>query len=66
MNCPYCQRTVYGLTGMQEAQAFTRHLGRCRRNPNNIVLTDGHRTAVTPLRRQTLTDACEIRAGAGQ
>jgi 2-C-methyl-D-erythritol 4-phosphate cytidylyltransferase len=66
MNCPYCKKTVYGLTGLQEAQAFTKHLRRCRKNPNNIVISDGNRTAVTPKRVQGLVEALEIRAGAGQ
>lgn len=66
MNCPYCTKTVYGFTGLQEAKAFEKHLRRCRKNPNNIVMTDGRRTVVTPKCPQTLTDALEIRANDGQ
>lgn len=66
MNCPYCQREVFGFTGFQEAEKFQRHLGKCRKNPNNIVLRDGRRTAVVPKRSQNLNDALEIRADSGQ
>lgn len=66
MNCPYCKKTVYGLTGLQEAQAFEKHLRKCRKNPNNLVLTDGNRTVVTPKRGQNLVEALEIRADSGQ
>jgi len=66
MNCPYCQKRIPGMTGLQEAQAFRKHLPRCRKNPNNIALTDGRRTAVTPIQDQSLVDAVEIRAGSGQ
>lgn len=66
MNCPYCQKRVYGFTGLQEAQAFEKHLRKCRKNPNNIVISDGRRTAVTPKRTQTFMDALEIREGSGQ
>lgn len=66
MNCPYCQRDVYGMTGLQELQKFQKHLARCRKNPNNIVLTDGIKTVVTPIRNQNLNDALEIRHDSGQ
>lgn len=54
------------MTGLQEAIAFEKHLRKCRKNPNNIVISDGEKTAVTPKRTQTLTDALEIRANSGQ
>lgn len=66
MKCPYCERRVRGVTGLQELQAFQKHLPRCRKNPNNIVLSDGRRTVVVPLKRQTMNDALEIRAESGQ
>jgi hypothetical protein len=66
MNCPYCSKDIYGLTGLQEAQAFQRHLGKCRKNPNNIVLSDGRKTVVSPKRCQNLMDALSIRADSGQ
>jgi hypothetical protein len=66
MNCPYCQKTIAGFTGLLEAQRFQKHLGKCRKNPNNVVLSDGVRTVVTPLSRQTLQDAVQIRNDSGQ
>jgi len=66
MNCPYCHRDIYAFTGLQELQKFEKHLARCKKNPNNVVLTDGKRTAVTPKRCQNLKDALEIRAASGQ
>ena len=66
MNCPYCGKDAYGLTGFQEAQAFEKHLRRCRRNPVNIVLKAGRKVAVVPVRTQSLKEALEIRAESGQ
>jgi hypothetical protein len=66
MNCPYCKQAVYGMTGFQEVQAFEKHLRRCRKNPNNIVLRDGKRAAVVPIKPQSVMDALNIRADSGQ
>lgn len=66
MNCPYCNKVIHGWTGLQELQAFNRHLPKCKKNPANIVLTDGKKTAVVPLREQTLNDALNIRHDSGQ
>jgi hypothetical protein len=66
MNCPYCQKMIAGFTGLLEAQRFQKHLARCRKNPNNIVMTDGVRTVVTPKRHQGLHEAVSIRCNSGQ
>ncbi len=66
MNCPYCQREIFGWTGMQELQKFQKHLPKCRKNPNNLVLSDGKRTVITPKKEQTFLEALEIRAESGQ
>ena len=67
MKCPHCTKDVYGLTGLQEIQAFHKHLRKCRKNPVNIVLPDaGGRKVVTPLRDQSMMEALEIRADSGQ
>lgn len=66
MNCPYCKRKVNGLTGFDELRKFAAHLARCRKNPDNIVLTDGHKTVVTSVKYQTMNDALEIRSKSGQ
>lgn len=66
MICPYCQKDIYGLTGFQEILAFNKHLRKCRRNPGNVVISDGRRTAVTPIKEQTMLDALNISAESGQ
>jgi hypothetical protein len=66
MNCPYCHRLIYGMTGLQEAMKFERHLKSCRKNPNNAVIRDGKRSAATPIRHQGLMDALKIREASGQ
>lgn len=66
MNCPYCRVMLNGLTGLRELQKFQRHLRRCRKNPANIMLTDGRRTVVVPCGRQDLGEALKIRYESGQ
>lgn len=66
MNCPYCNRRIDAFTGLQELQKFERHLGKCRKNPNNMVLSDGKKTVIAAKRCQNLNDALEIRAESGQ
>lgn len=65
MNCPYCNKRVIGMTGLQEAQNFRKHLNKCRKNPDNAVLSDGKTTVMT-AKRHTLMDALEVRAASGQ
>lgn len=66
VNCPYCQKDIFGMTGFQEILAFNKHLRKCRKNPGNIVISDGMRTAVTPIKEQDVLDALNIRAEIGQ
>jgi hypothetical protein len=67
MNCPYCEKTVFGMTGLQEVRNFEKHLRTCRKNPANIVLPDaGGKSVLMPLWRQNLMEALEIRADSGQ
>jgi hypothetical protein len=66
MNCPYCHKIINAWTGLQELQKFQKHLRRCRKNPGNVVLSDGHKTVVTPVEDQGLREALEIRAASGQ
>lgn len=65
MNCPHCKNEIFGMTGFQEALAFSKHLRRCRKAPGNIALSDGERTVVVspPI---TLMDALKQRADSGQ
>lgn len=66
MKCPYCSKEVNGWTGLQELQKFEKHLRRCRKNPNNMVLSDGRKTVIAAKRCQNLNDALEIRHASGQ
>lgn len=65
MNCPYCKARVHGMTGFQEALAFRKHLGRCKKNPANLPISDGLRTVLIDS-QPTIHDALEIRAEIGQ
>lgn len=53
------------MTGFIEAQNFNKHLNKCKKNPNRIVLTDGKNT-VSVTCGHTLKDALEIRVESGQ
>jgi len=72
MNCPYCQRHIYGLTGLIELRKFEKHLRRCRKNPVNKVLRacgesgKGRKKTIVISGNQTLEDALNIRADSGQ
>jgi hypothetical protein len=66
VKCPYCRKFVIGITGHDELYKFHEHLGRCKRNPNNVVMTDGVRTVVTPRRVQGIGEALDIRAKSKQ
>lgn len=66
MDCPYCKKDIYGMTGLQEAIKFQSHLRKCRKNPNNIVTIVNGKTIVDQRKDQHLMDALEIRAASGQ
>ncbi len=66
MDCPYCKKDIYGLTGLMELQKFHKHLSKCRKNPKNktVVSTDGSLVKVKD--NATMYDALQIRAESGQ
>lgn len=66
MNCPFCQKRIFGMTGLQEAQAFRKHLPKCRKNPNNVSLSDGKRRVTVADREYHLMDAVKLRSESGQ
>lgn len=49
-----------------ELQKFNKHLPKCRKNPNNILLSDGRKVVVTPISEQGMNDALTIRHESGQ
>lgn len=66
MNCPYCHKGINAWTGLQEAKKLQTHLYKCRKNPRNVVLTDGKCTVVAAGGGQGLLEALEVRAKSGQ
>lgn len=66
MDCPYCKKDIYGMTGLQELQKFHKHLPKCRKNPaNKIVVTEGG-DIEKRKDNSTMYDALQIRAESGQ
>jgi len=66
MDCPYCKKNIEALTGLQEVVKFEKHLKKCRKNPNNIVVSAFGKTAIVPKKNQDMIDALNIRADSGQ
>lgn len=64
MKCPFCNKQIFGFTGLQEAHKFQKHLNRCRKNPDN-TLSDG-KQSVSLGKSYNLNDALEQRAKSGQ
>jgi hypothetical protein len=65
MECPYCKKDIYGLTGFQEAIAFNKHLRKCKKNPSRQTFVEGNKI-VEKNKPTTLLDALNIRAESGQ
>jgi hypothetical protein len=55
MNCPYCGKEIYAVTGLQEIQKFQKHLRKCKK------VSDSDRLATTDM-----TAALNARANSGQ
>lgn len=64
MNCPYCKKEIYALTGLQELQKFQKHLRKCTKKTDAVILTDG--TIIDPINKADLLTALEIRAKSEQ
>ena len=67
MECPYCKKDVYGMTGFQELQAFNKHLRKCKkvpRSPHTLVSSKGETLQVN--NPTDMYEALEIRAHSGQ
>ena len=32
MKCPYCNKEIYGITGLQEIRKFMKHLPKCKKH----------------------------------
>lgn len=67
MNCPYCNKLVYGMTGLQEALKFEKHLKKCKKNPNLVRIKDDETgVEIVVNRKGGLLNALEARAESGQ
>lgn len=66
MNCPHCNKIIDAMTGFQEASKFQKHLGKCRKNPNNIVLSYGNNKVTVSLKEESLFDALKLRSDSNQ
>lgn len=64
MNCPYCNKEIFGWTGLQELQAFQKHLRKCKKRDNPVVANNGEIVPAAPS--SGMLDALEIRAKSGQ
>ncbi|GJQ43699.1 MAG: hypothetical protein JETCAE03_31970 [Ignavibacteriaceae bacterium] len=64
MNCPHCNKEIFGWTGLQELQKFQKHLDKCRKNPDRKICITKEGKLVMPL--TTMDEALEKRADSGQ
>ncbi len=70
MNCPYCKKYIYALTGLQELQKFQKHLINCKKNPNRKIVNNSDYPEFGPktinLTSCSIKEALNIRAESGQ
>lgn len=66
MKCPYCNKYIHALTGLQELQKFQNHLRACKKHPDRVKIVDSEGN----LRQQTpnpdMNQALKIRHESGQ
>lgn len=66
MECPFCKKEIYAMTGLQEIQKFEKHLKTCRKNPKRkVVVTESGDLAIE-VRPTGMLEALQIRADSGQ
>lgn len=64
MNCPYCNKQIFGLTGLIELRNFQKHLRKCKKKDKPVVSPSGN---VIPACESTdMLNALEIRANSDQ
>jgi|GEM_PF-6889491 len=61
MDCPYCKRDIYGMTGLQELRKFEKHLRKCKKLPTVVI-----KGKIKSREDIDMFDALEIRADSGQ
>lgn len=71
MNCPYCKKEIYAMTGLQELNKFQAHLVNCKKYPKRHVIPvrvneGGFLERAVNLTCVSQTEALEIRHDSGQ
>lgn len=66
MNCPFCNKQINAMTGLQELQKFTKHLRTCKKNPSIQVLATPKGDIIEMRKKPTLFDSLNIRHDSGQ
>lgn len=66
MNCPYCNKEVYGMTGLQELQKFQKHLNKCKKSPHSKVIIDKDKGMLVKENAVDMNTALDIRHNSGQ
>ena len=71
MNCPYCNKQIEAMTGLQELNKFQSHLIKCKKYPKRHVIParvneDGFLEKAVNLTCVSQMEALNIRAESGQ
>lgn len=66
MNCPYCNKHIFGITGLQELQKFRKHLRTCRKHPGRKMVVDENDKLKEINPGTSLLKALDIRHDSGQ
>lgn len=66
MNCPYCQKHINGLTGLQELQKFNKHLRVCRKHPDRKIMVGPTGDLKKENPPSDLLNALNVRFDSGQ
>ncbi len=66
MNCPYCNRRIEAMTGLQELQKFQKHLNKCKKSPHSQIVVDEDGDFKIKENAVDMGKALEIRHNSGQ
>lgn len=66
MNCPYYNKIINGMTGLQELQKFQKHLNNCKKSPHNRIEISGSGKMLVKDNAVDMNQALEIRHNSGQ
>jgi len=66
MDCPYCKKDIYAMTGLQEIQKFQKHMRTCRKAPGRQTVVTAEGKVVKQNPGVDMMEALEIRAKSGQ